>query len=44
MENSMLKQRIVEYEQNDYDNALNSVEDCDSEDKQSIQRSANQDK
>lgn len=40
----MLKQRIVEYEQNDYDNALKSVEDSDSEYKQSIQRSENQDK
>lgn len=28
----MLKQRIMEYEQNDYINALKSVKDSDSED------------
>jgi hypothetical protein len=44
MENSMLKQRIVEYEQNDYANALKSVEDCDSKDRQSVKGSKREEK
>ena len=44
MENSMLKQRIMEYEQNDYINALKSVKDSESEDNQSIDESKKEEK
>jgi hypothetical protein len=44
IENSMLKQRIMEQEHNDYENALKSVKDSDSEDNQSIDESKKQEK
>jgi hypothetical protein len=44
IENSMLKQRIMEHEQNDYENTLKSVKDSDSEDNQSIDESKKQKK
>ena len=40
----MLKQRIMEHEQNDYENTLKSVKDSDSEDNQSIDESKKQKK
>lgn len=44
MEVSMLKQRIVEYEQNDYENALKSVDDSDSEDCKSVDEGKKEEK